>query len=247
MPTRAEQNPCCYLEKVGGIPQQKRHSILRFSIAERAPERIHKWREALAEHRVPNEPESGHQGAVAGHRLGADTLRTGLLRFGFAFRNPLSITRGATSEEGFPSLPPMDESSPKRPSWKTVAGLVVGLLLPIGLWFAPLGMEPKAQQALAISVFMVVFWATELTDFALTGLIGCYLYWMLGTVPFSKAFGGFAEDSPWFLLGAILFGAMATKTGLARRMGYLVLSRVGASPRGSHMRLPSCRVEGGKG
>lgn len=117
----------------------------------------------------------------------------------------------------------------RQPRWKTALGLLGGVLIPILIWFVPFGMEAKAQHALAITIFMVVFWATELMDFALAGLIGCYLYWLLGVASFAKAFGGFADDSPWFLLGAMLFGAMATKTGLARRIGYIVMSRVGAS------------------
>ncbi len=117
----------------------------------------------------------------------------------------------------------------RSPRWKKAVGIVAGLLVPLVIWFLPLGLQPKAQQALAITIFMVAFWATELIDFALAGLIGCYLYWSLRVVPFSTAFGGFAEDSPWFLLGAMMFGAMAAKTGLARRLGYLIMSRVGSS------------------
>jgi anion transporter len=123
----------------------------------------------------------------------------------------------------------MENAVPKFALWRKTIGVVAGLLVPLVLWFAPIGMERQAQRALAITCFMVIFWATELIDYAVTGLIGCYLYWVLGVAPLSKAFGGFAEDSPWFLLGAMLLGAMATKTGLARRIGYAVISRMGAS------------------
>ena len=123
----------------------------------------------------------------------------------------------------------MENTPHKSPSGKTAVGILAGLLIPILLWFTPLGMEPPARQALAITMFMVVFWATQLIDYALTGLIGCYLYWSLGVAPLSTAFGGFATDSPWFLLGAMLFGAMATKSGLARRIGYWGIARLGSS------------------
>src|SRR5207245_3479333 len=75
--------------------------------------------------------------------------------------------------------------------------------------------------------FMIVAWITEAMEFALAGLIGCYLFWALGVVGFDVAFRGFATDTPWFLFGAILFGTMATKSGLARRMAFLVMRRVG--------------------
>jgi anion transporter len=55
------------------------------------------------------------------------------------------------------------------------------------------------------------------------------LFWALGVVSFSVAFSGFATDTPWFLFGAILFGTMATKSGLARRIAFLVMRRVGST------------------
>ena len=76
---------------------------------------------------------------------------------------------------------------------------------------------------------MIAGWITESLPYALTGLIGCYLFWALGIAKFSVAFGGFATETPWFCFGALLFGMMATKSGLATRLAYLVLATVGAS------------------
>jgi anion transporter len=101
--------------------------------------------------------------------------------------------------------------------------------IPAVLWFLPLHLEPKAQHAIAIALFMILAWATEAMDHGLTGLIGCYLFWALGVVRFDVAFSGFADDTPWFLMGAILFGVMASKSGLAKRLAYLVTIRIGTS------------------
>jgi solute carrier family 13 (sodium-dependent dicarboxylate transporter), member 2/3/5 len=109
--------------------------------------------------------------------------------------------------------------------WKVVPVLAV----PVILWFCPLHLEPKAQRAIAIALFMILAWATELMDHGLTGLIGCYLFWALGVAKFDVAFSGFADDTPWFLMGAILFGTMASKSGLAKRLAYLVTIRIGTS------------------
>ncbi len=108
-------------------------------------------------------------------------------------------------------------------------GRVLCVVIPIILWFAPLNMAAPAKHALAISAFMIIAWATEAIDFALAGLIGCYLFWALRVVPFDVAFRGFATDTPWFLFGAILFGTMAQKSGLARRIAFLVMQRVGST------------------
>jgi solute carrier family 13 (sodium-dependent dicarboxylate transporter), member 2/3/5 len=109
--------------------------------------------------------------------------------------------------------------------WKALPAVVI----PIVFWFLPLNLEPKAQHAIAITLFMILAWAIEIMDHGLTGLIGCYLFWALKVVNFDVAFSGFANDTPWFLMGAILFGTMASKSGLAKRLAYLVTLRIGTS------------------
>jgi anion transporter len=116
---------------------------------------------------------------------------------------------------------------PPHASLRVSVGKVLCVIVPPIIWFAPLHIEPVARHGLAITSFMLLAWITEAMDYALAGLIGCYLYWALNVAPFNVAFGGFATDTPWFLLGAILFGTMATKSGLARRVAILVTQRVG--------------------
>jgi sodium-dependent dicarboxylate transporter 2/3/5 len=103
------------------------------------------------------------------------------------------------------------------------------ILVPLLVWFSPLPIEATTKHGLAITSFMIVAWITEAMDYALAGLIGCYLYWALKVVPFDIAFTGFANDTPWFLFGAALFGSMATKSGLARRIAFAVMQRVGTT------------------
>src|SRR6266545_695041 len=111
-------------------------------------------------------------------------------------------------------------------SWRVFIGRILCVVVPIALWFAPLELDPTVKRALAITSFIIIAWITEALDHALTGLIGCYLYWALGVVKFNVAFSGFANDTAWFLFGAVLFGAMATKSGLARRLAFLVPSGI---------------------
>jgi solute carrier family 13 (sodium-dependent dicarboxylate transporter), member 2/3/5 len=114
-------------------------------------------------------------------------------------------------------------------SWQHVFKMALTVLIPVTFWFLPVHLEPKAQHAMAISLFMILGWATEVMDHGVTGLVGCYLFWALNIVTFDVAFSGFANDTPWFLMGAILFGSMASKSGLAKRLAYLVTLRVGTS------------------
>ena len=116
---------------------------------------------------------------------------------------------------------------PAGTSARVNIGRAVTVFLPLMLWFAPLAIEARTKHGLAIALFMILAWMTEALEFALAGFIGCWLFWALGVVPFAVAFSGFATDTPWFLFGAALFGAMATKTGLARRIAFVVMQRVG--------------------
>jgi sodium-dependent dicarboxylate transporter 2/3/5 len=114
-------------------------------------------------------------------------------------------------------------------SWRAFIGRILAVAVPVVVWFAPFPLERTAQHALAITSFMIIAWIAEALDHAVTGFIGCYLFWALKVVKFPIAFGGFADDTAWFLFGAILFGMMATKSGLARRLAYLVMAAIGTT------------------
>lgn len=107
-------------------------------------------------------------------------------------------------------------------------GWAFTLSVPLLLWFLPLPLQLNARHAIAISSFMIIAWITEVLPHAVTGMAGCYLFWTLHIVDFGTAFSGFADQTPWFLFGAALIGMMASKSGLARRLAYLVMRRVGA-------------------
>jgi len=98
-----------------------------------------------------------------------------------------------------------------------------------GFWLLPLGIDPLAHKALAIGLFMIAAWMTQVLDHGIAGILGCFLFWTLGVARFETAFSGFADTSAWFLFGAICFGMMAGKSGLARRLAFAVLRAVGHS------------------
>ncbi len=124
------------------------------------------------------------------------------------------------------AAPPIQES---RFVWPKRAGYVLTIALPLVIWFAPLPLDATPKHALAVALFMIAAWVTEALELGLTGLIGCYLFWALGVVKVDAAFSGFADDTSWLIVGAMLFGAMASGSGLARRMAYLVLRKVGTT------------------
>jgi sodium-dependent dicarboxylate transporter 2/3/5 len=114
-------------------------------------------------------------------------------------------------------------------NWRKRIGALLMIAVPLAMWFAPSGLDPAPKHAIAISLFMIIAWPFEVLELGLTGLIGCYLFWALGVVRVDVAFSGFADDTAWFVVGAILFGTMAAKSGLARRVAYGVMLRVGTT------------------
>jgi len=128
-----------------------------------------------------------------------------------------------------PALNRTDDRKHSPMARQKIIGVLLSLAIPIALWFAPLSLGPAATHALAISSFMVIAWISEALPYALAGLIGCFLFWVLKVVPFETAFSGFADQTAWFVFCVSLIGMMATKSGLARRLAYLVMRRVGTS------------------
>src|SRR5215471_16745443 len=108
-------------------------------------------------------------------------------------------------------------------------GTIAGPLLLAALWFIPTHQSPAAQHAIAIAGLMILLWITEAVDHAVAGLIGVFLFWALGIAEFERAFSGFSNETTWFLLGAILIGAMSSKSGMAQRIASTLVTRIGTS------------------
>jgi solute carrier family 13 (sodium-dependent dicarboxylate transporter), member 2/3/5 len=131
----------------------------------------------------------------------------------------------AADGAGLPSPAPLEQPDDRL----VVAGQILCVVVPLALWFAPLPLDPATKHAFAIVGFMIVAWITRAMEYALAGMIGCFLFWALGVVRFPVAFSGFANDAAWFVFGALLLGIVATRCGIARRIAYLVMLRVGVT------------------
>ncbi len=77
---------------------------------------------------------------------------------------------------------------------------------------------------------MIIYWIAEPIDHGLTALIGIYLFWAFHIAKFSIAFSGFVNSTTWFLFSSLLIAEAATRTGLAKRIGFLFMNKVGSSP-----------------
>jgi len=113
--------------------------------------------------------------------------------------------------------------------WRSLLVLAAIAAAAIVFRLLPLGIDPRAHSALAIGLFMIGSWMTQVLDHGVAGILGCFLFWMFGVARFETAFSGFGDTSAWFLFGAICFGLMGSKSGLARRLAYLIMRGIGHS------------------
>ena len=122
------------------------------------------------------------------------------------------------------------EAAPdSSPAWRSLL-LLAAIAAAAGAFrLLPLGIDPRAHSALAIGLFMIASWMTQVLDHGIAGILGCFLFWMFGVAKFDTAFSGFGDTSAWFLFGAICFGLMGSKSGLARRLAYLIMRGIGHS------------------
>jgi solute carrier family 13 (sodium-dependent dicarboxylate transporter), member 2/3/5 len=123
----------------------------------------------------------------------------------------------------------LTEAHAEVPDISLAFRVLLGPVAAVAVWLLPLGLEPIAQAAFAIITFLIIYWIAEPIEHAITALMGCYLFWALGLTSFSVAFSGFASATPWFLFGGALMAEAATRSGLAKRLGYRVLAAVGTS------------------
>ena len=107
--------------------------------------------------------------------------------------------------------------------------LLAGPIAALGFWSLSMGLEPLQQKALAITIFMVINWIAEPFDHGLTALLGCYLYWALHVSKFSVVFSGFTNSTIWFLFCSLLMAEAASRTGLAKRLAFSFMRRMGTS------------------
>jgi anion transporter len=101
------------------------------------------------------------------------------------------------------------------------------IVLPVAIWLMPLPLERAAHGALAICAFMIVAWITEVMEYASAGLLGLMLFWAFHIARPAVIFSGFVNDASWFYLGAMLLGAMVSKSGLPQRIANWVIAHVG--------------------
>jgi len=108
------------------------------------------------------------------------------------------------------------------------------LALALGLWFTPIpeGLTVQAWHLFAIfasAIFSVIVTAFPLLTAAMLAVAAAVL---TGTIAPAKAFAGFANGSVLLVVVAFLVASSVVKSGLGRRISFLVVSAFGRSTLG---------------
>ena len=115
------------------------------------------------------------------------------------------------------------------PDMKHFLCLLLSIAMGVAAYLSPIIASAVGRKAFAITILMLVMYITETVSLAVTSLIGCLLFWVWAGIPLSKSFSGFFNDTPWYVLGILLLGLAAESTGLAKRLAYNIICRLGTS------------------
>lgn len=90
-----------------------------------------------------------------------------------------------------------------------------------------------AVQTLVILALMAIFFITEWIPMAITAISGAIMLGLLGVIPFKAVYGGFANGTVIVFAGMFVIGASMFHTGLAQKIGEIVVKLAGK--RESHL------------
>jgi solute carrier family 13 (sodium-dependent dicarboxylate transporter), member 2/3/5 len=92
------------------------------------------------------------------------------------------------------------------------------------------GLSYPGHAAIGLLVFAIVLWATEAYHLAITAIVIMFLQPLLGITSFQNAAIGFASPIIFLMIGGFIIAEAIRKSGLASRLTYLMLKKLGTTP-----------------
>lgn len=92
------------------------------------------------------------------------------------------------------------------------------------------GLNNAGHAAIALLAFAVIMWATEAAHLAVTSLIILFIQPLIGVCSFENAVIGFANPILFLMIGGFIMAEAIRQSGLAQRLTYSLLSKLGTSP-----------------
>ncbi|WP_424356421.1 DASS family sodium-coupled anion symporter [Methanobacterium sp. MBAC-LM] len=105
-----------------------------------------------------------------------------------------------------------------------IIAFIVVMLIPLN------GLSYQGHAAIALLVFAIIMWATESVHLAVTSLIILFIQPIIGVESFDNAVIGFANPIIFLMIGGFIIAEAIRKSGLAQRLTYAMLNKLGTSP-----------------
>ncbi|MDF2565591.1 MAG: putative anion transporter [Massilibacillus sp.] len=105
------------------------------------------------------------------------------------------------------------------------------VLVGIIIWLCPIpeGVKPAAWHLLAIFAATIAAFILQPLSIGAVALIACTMLVFLGVLKPDEALAGFSNGTIWLIVSAFMFAEGFIKTGLGKRIAYVLLSRFGGS------------------
>lgn len=134
-------------------------------------------------------------------------------------------------------------------TWGKKYGLILGFVVGLIIWFAPMpaGMTVVQHKLLTVFGGAVVLWITIGVNFAVsTMIVSSLLYFWVGNVAGTIkngalvrstdfALAGFSSSSLWLLTTGFVISIAMMKTGVAKRLALTIIRKFGRTPFGAIM------------
>ncbi len=136
------------------------------------------------------------------------------------------------------SVPP-GEGSRRTFDWRRTFFILLGAGLFFTVYFSPdwtAAVDPQGnafplsqagKAAIGLFLMTVVWWVFEVVPIGITSINVGVMQALFMIRPARTAFTDFMDPSVWFIFGSLAIGMVFTKTGLTRRLAYLMLGMVG--------------------
>lgn len=105
------------------------------------------------------------------------------------------------------------------------------ILFGIIIWMLPIpeGVKPEAWHLLAIFVATIAGFILQPLPIGALAIIACTMLVLLGVLKPGDALAGFSAGMIWLIVSAFMFAEGFIKTGLGKRIAFVLLSRFGGS------------------
>lgn len=109
---------------------------------------------------------------------------------------------------------------------------LVTFLVPVLLYYSPISLEPNQKMFLALTLFAVTAWVTEIMPNDAVGMMLPVSYVIFNVAPANVAFSPWFNSVIWMTLGALIMGTAMISTGVCKRIAYWTILRIGGGIKG---------------